>query len=126
MFPVSQIWHIAVQAPGLILMVGPWVAWDLADRFFRKLPVASSRAYKPVAITLSLAVLGGRLTYAAENWPAFAASPISLISLNPSLWDWHGAAVLGLIAGIGYGRRHSVNFRRLGDSLTPSFGVMMR
>ena len=125
MFPVLQIGHVALQTPGLILILGLWLGLDLAERYFRKLGIQPSRAYTLVTIGLVAAVVGGRLSYAAENFSAFAASPASLISLNLSLWDLPGGALLGLAGSIGYGLRHKIDFWSLLDSLTPSFAVMM-
>jgi phosphatidylglycerol---prolipoprotein diacylglyceryl transferase len=125
MFPILQVWHVAIQTPGLILIVSLWIAWDLADRYFRKLQVEASRANKLIAITLVMTLLGGRLVYVAANAAAFAASPISLMSLNPSLWDLPGGIVIGLVSGGAYGLRQKIDFWRLLDSLTPSFALFM-
>jgi prolipoprotein diacylglyceryltransferase len=78
-----------------------------------------------VSIGLVAAVVGGRLSYALANLPAFAASPASLVSLNLNLWDMPGGVILGLVGCIVYGLRQKINFWDLLDSLTPSFGVMM-
>jgi phosphatidylglycerol:prolipoprotein diacylglycerol transferase len=125
MFPVLQIGHVAVQTPGLILILGLWAGLDLAERYFRKLGIQPSKAYTLVTIGLATAVVGGRLSYAAENFSAFAVSPASLISLNVNLWDLPGGVILGLAGSIGYGLRHKMDFWSLLDSLSPSFAVMM-
>ena len=125
MFPVLQIGHVALQTPGLILILGLWMGLDLAERYFRKLGLQPSKAYTLVTIGLVAAVVGGRLSYTAENFSAFAASPASLISLNLNLWDLPAGVILGLAASIGYGLRHKMDFWSLLDSLTPSFAVMM-
>ena len=125
MFPVLHLGPLAIQAPGLILLVGLWIGWDLAERYFLKLGIPPARAYTLVGIGLVTAVVGGRLAYAAENFSAFAASPVSLISTNVSLWDLPGGVLLGLAGCLAYGLRHKLNFWSLLDSLTPSFAVLM-
>ena len=125
MFPVLHLGPLAIQAPGLILIVGLRSGWDLAERYFLKLGIPPARAYTLVGIGLVTAVVGGRLAYAAENFSAFAASPVSLISTNVSLWDLPGGVLLGLAGCLAYGLRHKLNFWSLLDSLTPSFAVLM-
>ncbi len=125
MFPVLHLGPLAIQTPGLILIVGLWIGWNLAEKYLLKLRIPPAKAYTLVGIGLVTAVVGGRLAYAAENFSAFAASPASLISLNLNLWDLPGGAVLGLAGCIAYGLRHKLNFWSLLDSLTPSFAVLM-
>ena len=125
MFPVLHIGPLAVQTPGLILILGLWIGWDLAEKYFLKVGIPPAKAYTLVGIELVTAVVGGRLAYAAENFSAFAASPASLISLNLSLWDLPGGVLPGLAGCIAYGLYHKLNFWSLLDSLTPSFAVIM-
>ncbi len=125
MFPVLQIWHVALQTPGLILLVGLWLSWELAEKSFRGLGLPAVPANTLVTVGLLAAAVGGRLAYAAENWTAFAASPMSLVSLNTSLWDPFGGLLLGLAGGTAYGLHQKLNLWSLLDSLAPSFAVMM-
>jgi phosphatidylglycerol:prolipoprotein diacylglycerol transferase len=125
MFPVVHIGPLAVQTPGLILILGLWIGWDLAEKYFLKVGIPPAKAYTLVGIGLVTAVVGGRLAYAAENFSAFAASPASLISLNLSLWDLPGGVLLGLASCVVYELRHKLNVWSLLDSLTPSFAVLM-
>jgi phosphatidylglycerol---prolipoprotein diacylglyceryl transferase len=125
MFPILQIWHVAIQTPGLILLLGFWLAWEMAERFSRRLNLTAPWANTLVTLGLVTAVIGGRLAYAAENWSAFMASPVSLVSLNLSLWDPLGGSLLGLAVCLAYGQRHKIDFWAWLDSLSPSFAVMM-
>jgi phosphatidylglycerol:prolipoprotein diacylglycerol transferase len=125
MFPIVQIGPAAVQTPGLILILGIWLGLNLAEKYYLRHGIQPSLAYTLVTIGLVTAAVGGRLTFAVENFSAFVASPISLISLNLNLWDLPGGVTLGLAACIWYASRQKINFWSLLDSLTPLFAVMM-
>jgi prolipoprotein diacylglyceryltransferase len=125
MLPIVQIGPAALQTPGLILILGLWLGLNLAEKYYLRHGIQPSNAYTLVTIGLVTAALGGRLTFAVENLSAFAASPISLLSLNLNLWDLPGGVTLGLAACIWYASRQKINFWSLLDSLTPLFAVMM-
>ncbi len=125
MFPVLHIGRVAIQTPGLIVILGLGLGLNLAEKYFLKVGLQPAKAYTLVTIGLVAAAIGGRIAYAIENLSAFTASPASLFSLNLSLWDPVGGILLGLAGSIGYGLRQKINLRALLDSLTPTFAVVM-
>ncbi len=125
MFPILQLGHLAIQTPGLIIIFGLWLGLDLAEKYFRIFGIEPSKGYTLVTIGLLAMIIGGRLAYAAENFSAFTASPVSLISLNITLWDRPGGIILGLTGSIWYGLRHKLISWPLLDSLTPTCAVTM-
>ncbi len=124
MFPVFQIGHVVFQAPGLILIAGVWLGLMLADHYAPTHGVSPARLDNLVFISLAAGAVGGRLSYALENIPAFSASPISLISLNYQLFDLLGGLLIGLAAAIVYASRSKLKPWDLVDALTPGFAVM--
>jgi phosphatidylglycerol:prolipoprotein diacylglycerol transferase len=125
MLPILNIGKLALQTPGMILLFGLWLGLSLAEKLYPKFPIKPSHVNNLVFAGLVAMLVGGRLAYAAENLPAFIKSPVSLVSLNPSLWDLPGGLVVGLAAAGWYGARRRVPFWRLLDALTPWFGVML-
>ncbi len=125
MFPVLHVGRLAIQTPGLIVILGLGLGLNLAEKYFLKVGLQPAKAYTLVTIGLIAAAIGGRLAYAVENFSAFTASPASLFSLNLSLWDPVGGVLLGLAGSIGYGLRRKMNFSALLDSLTPTLAVTM-
>ena len=125
MVPVLHVGRVAIQTPGLILILGLAIGLNLAEKYFLKVGLQPAKAYTLVTIGLIAAAIGGRLAYAIENFSAFAASPASLLSLNLSLWDPAGGVLLGVAGSTAYGLRQKLNFRALLDSLTPTLAVMM-
>ena len=125
MLPILNIGKLALQTPGLILLVGLWLGLSLAEKFYPRFSINPSHVNNLVFIGLAAMLFGGRLAYAAENLSAFIKSPVSLISLNPSLWDLAGGLITGLAVSVWYGVRRRVSFWGLLDALTPWFGVML-
>jgi phosphatidylglycerol---prolipoprotein diacylglyceryl transferase len=124
MFPVIRIGPLAIQAPGLILLVGLWFGLNLAERNARLRNVNPNLLYNLVFVILISGLIGGRLGYAALYFQAFLASPGSLFSLNPGLFDvWSGLAT-GIVAGVVYIQKKKLPFWDVCDALTPALGLL--
>ena len=124
MLPVLQIGPIAVQVPGLVLLLGLWTGLNLAERYTKPRGVEPNLLYNLVFIALIAGIIGARLAYIVRYPQAFAQSPTSLFSLNPGLLDPIGGAAIGIIAGIIYGQRKKLPLLPTLDSLTPLLAVM--
>jgi phosphatidylglycerol---prolipoprotein diacylglyceryl transferase len=78
-----------------------------------------------VFAALAIAFLvSGRLLYAVEHLTAFTQNPISLVSLNASLFDAGGAAVCAAIAALNVMQARRMNIWATLDLLTPFLAVM--
>jgi prolipoprotein diacylglyceryltransferase len=119
MLPVLNIGPLAIQTPGLVLLLGIWIGLSLAERYAHLFHVVAAQLYNVAFIALLAGIVGARLGYAARFPAAFAASPASLVSLNPGLLDPLGGFVVGTLAALIYGQRRSLSFWPLLDALTP-------
>jgi prolipoprotein diacylglyceryltransferase len=124
-FPVIQIGPLALQTPGLILLIGVWAGLSLAEHGVSQPEEEAPNLNPNTLFNLALAALiagivGARLFYLIR-YPSALESPWSLVSVNFSLLDpWSGAAV-GLIGAIVYGSRKGLLFWRTLDACTPAF-----
>ena len=125
MLPVLQIGPLAIQTPGLILLIGLWAGLTLAEKHSQKHKIHPDNLYNLVLIALVAGVIGGRLAYAGQNYNAFASSPSSLISINPGLFDPFIGVAIGIIASIIYGQRKSLALWPTLDALTPLFASIL-
>ena len=125
MLPVLNIGSLAIQTPGLILLAGLWLGLWLAERKYPGFAVQPAVVNNLVFAGLVSLVVGGRITFIAENLAAFVKSPASLISLNPALFDMPAGVLIGLGVCGWYGLRRRVQFWSLLDALTPGLAVMM-
>jgi phosphatidylglycerol:prolipoprotein diacylglycerol transferase len=125
MFPILQLGPLAVQTPGLILLLGIWVSLAIAEKQAHKAAVAPALVYNMVLAGLLFGILGARLTYVAQHLSAFIAAPLSILSLTPTMLDPAGGILVAAIAMLVYGQRKNLSLFPALDALTPFFMVML-
>lgn len=124
MLPVLNIGPLALQTPGLVILIGLWLGLSLAERYSARRGVPPNLLYNLVFVGLVGGVIGARLSYLARYPEAFASSPLSLLSLNPGLLDLGGGLLIAGLAGLIYAQRKGLSFWATLDALTPLFMVM--
>lgn len=124
MFPIIQIGPLAVQTPGLFLLVGLWIGLYLSEKAANKYNFDTGNLYTLAFLTLISTLIGARLIFVLEYPQAFIANPLSLISINTALFDWWGGAAVALIAAFWYMQREKLRFWLTLDILTPAFATL--
>lgn len=124
MLPILQVGPLALQTPGLILILGLWLGLNLAEKNASRHGLHPDFLYNLIFTTLIAGILGARLAYAARYSSAFIASPASLLSPNPGLLDPFGGIVVGVLAAIIYGQRKKLAFWPTLDALTPTLMIL--
>jgi phosphatidylglycerol---prolipoprotein diacylglyceryl transferase len=124
MFPIINIGPAAVQTPGLILLVGLWLGASLAERHASRHGVDPGKLNNLIFLALIAGVVGGRLLYVLQHPQAFASSPISILSLNPGLFDLTGALAVAGLSALVYGSRAGMAFWPTLDCLTSLIAVL--
>ncbi len=123
MLPIINIGPLALQAPGLILLLGIWLGLTLAERNAERFNINKNDLYNLVFVFLIAGVIGARLMYVLRYPEAFASNLFSLFSLNPSLLDPIGGAATGIVAALVFGQRKQMAFWSTLDGLTPLLAV---
>ncbi len=124
MLPILNIGPLALQTPGLILIIGIWVGLTQAEKYARRLQINPDRIYTLVMIALAVTVITARLAYAAQNPAAFRDNIPALASLTPHMFDWLGGAIFGVLAALVYGQRKKLPLWSTLDALTPGLAIM--
>ena len=124
MFPILQIGPLAIQTPGLILLIGLWLALSLSERAAVRLGLNPNTLYNMALLALVGGLVGARLSYVARYPEAFAASPASLLSPNPGLLDAWGGIAGAVLLGLIYGQRKGLPLWPTLDALTPGLAVL--
>jgi phosphatidylglycerol---prolipoprotein diacylglyceryl transferase len=108
----------------ILLLVAGWLGLWLADRRARSSSIGE-QAFDAVVFAMAIAfVAGGRVLFLAAHWSAFAASPLSLFSLNRDLFDaWGGLVAAAIVAAIFIQRRRLPALATL-DLMVPLFAAL--
>ena len=125
MLPILQIGPLAIQTPGLILLLGLWLGLNFSERLAPRFKFDANTLYNLVFFTLVAGLLGARLGYAVQYLEVFIASPISLISLNPGLLDLATGLAVGLMTALIYGNRKALHLWFTLDAITPLLAVFI-
>jgi prolipoprotein diacylglyceryltransferase len=124
MFPTLQIGPLALQTPGLFLLISIWVGLTLAGKRATWHGIESEMLDNLVMTALAGFVIGGRIAYVGLHLSAFVASPLDIFSLNTMLFDLFGGIGTAILAGLVYGQRKGWLFLPTLDALTPFFATL--
>ena len=124
MLPILQVGPLAIQTPGLILIIGVWLGLSLAEKFAPQRGVSANDIYNLIFTALVAGVVGARLAYILRYPQAFILSPIGVLSLNPGLLDPFGGAAAGILAAMVYGQRKKLSLRNTLDEITPFLATL--
>lgn len=119
MFPILSVGPLALQLPGLFLLVGIWVGTLLIDREASRYKLAASILNNLVLIALVAGMLGARLGYALRFVDVYLREPVGLFSLNPSTLAPTEGLVAGVIVALIYAQRKKLPLWSTLDALTP-------
>ncbi len=82
MFPVIQLGPLSIQARGLILLAAFWLAAEAAERGAKRVGLRGDVVYSLAFIAAVAGLLGARLGYVLEHWPAYQIDPGAIVALN--------------------------------------------
>ena len=125
MLPTLQIGSLAIQTPGLILLIGIWFALDLADRQAPLFGQNGNRIFSLLIFILVGGLVGARLVFAAGNMQIFSDNPLSLFSFSSTLMSLPGGIIFAAAAGLAYGQRSKLPFWPTLDALSMAFAVLL-
>jgi len=123
MFPVIRLGPLSIQARGLILLAAFWLAAEAAERSARRLGLRGDVVHSLALIAAAAGLIGARLGYVLEHWPAYQGDPGAIVALNFNTLSPQAGVVTGVLAAYWYARRKGVANRLLLDALTPGFIV---
>ena len=124
MFPTLQIGPLAMPVSGLVILVGLWIALTLSERRAVQQGLSTKNFNYFIFFSLGAGVIGARLFYVVQYPSAFQANLISLISINPQLFDPTGGIIFGFLGGFIYGQHKHFHLWSILDILTPGLAVM--
>jgi phosphatidylglycerol---prolipoprotein diacylglyceryl transferase len=99
MFPILHIGPLAIQSPGLILVVGLWLSFYITAKEVKYLGIPTSNFENVFFISIFIGLVGARLFYLFQYPDILFANLLSIFSLNMTMIH-PGAGVF--CAGVAY------------------------
>lgn len=125
MLPILQIGPLALQTPGLLLLLGVWLGLSLSERLAQRFQTNANQLYTLVLVGLAAGLIGSRLAYAAQFFSIFWAAPLTLFTLTPTMLNSSAGVVIGALAGAIYAQRNRLPLWSTLDALSPGLCVYM-
>lgn len=118
MFPILNLGPLAIQAPGLIILIGVYVSFLVIEKqpkIFKVIPNDVSNLFFYYLISI---LILGRLSYIFRFPSIFMENPLSIFSLNPSLIDFVSGTLLGLLVALVYIQKKKINTIEMLNAIT--------
>jgi prolipoprotein diacylglyceryl transferase len=125
MLPILQIGPLAIQLPGLLLLLGVWLGMLMSERVARQKHISATSISNMIFYALIGGILGARLGYVLRFLELYIQSPIGIIALNPNTLSPLEGIVAAMLVAFIFGQRKDLPFWKTLDVLTPGVAVMM-
>jgi prolipoprotein diacylglyceryl transferase len=109
MFPILQIGPLAIQLPGLLLLVGLWIGTQIAERETARYKLDPGLISNMIFIALAAGIIGARLGYALKYLDLYLSEPLNLLALNLNTLSTMEGVVVGLISAMIYAQRKGLS-----------------
>lgn len=124
MYPILNIGPAAVQAPGLILLLGFWLSLNLSGRRARAVGLSDDVIFNAGMIALLVGLVGARLGYVLIHWSAYQKDVSGILALTIGALSTPAGLAIGGAGGALYLRRHRPSVPVLLDVLAPGLALM--
>ena len=123
MFPIINIGPLAIQASGLIILIGIWVAISINEKYAVNTEISANDLSNAILIGMVSVVLGARLAFVLQYFSTFRSNPLSIFSLNLAMFDFTSGIPIGILAILIFIQRKKISFWKFMDALTPGIAV---
>lgn len=125
MLPVIQIGPLAVQTAGLVLVLGFWLAVELAGREAKCIGLEPGVIQNAGLYAVLSGIVAARLAYVVQYWPIYRENLLGILSLNPQTLSPAVGLVVGLLVALAYLQRKEMPARPLLDAIAPGAAVFV-
>lgn len=123
MLPILNIGPLAIQTPGLIIVIGAWIAITIIEKTSKQYHLDSGKLSSIITWSLLGLLIFARVGYVAQYPAAFFANPGSIISTNIQLFDFQSGFVLAAILFFILLRRNKIDLSSALNAVTPGLIV---
>jgi phosphatidylglycerol:prolipoprotein diacylglycerol transferase len=122
--PILNIGPAAIQAPGLILLLGYWLSLTLAGRQAKAEGLPEDAVFNAGFIALLAGLIGARLGYVALHWSAYQNDLSGILAFTTGALSTPTGLIAGIGAAVLYLRRHGLPTADLLDTLAPALALL--
>lgn len=125
MLPIINIGPLAVQTPGLILILGIWFSLLILEKFSRKFDMDADFLSSLMLWFLFSFVIFARIGYIAQYPTIFLDHPLSILSPNLGLFDIPSGLIFASIIFFILIKRKQTDLLRVLNALTPGIALFL-
>jgi prolipoprotein diacylglyceryltransferase len=115
---------LAIQLPGLLLLLGLWLASLMVARQAVQHGLDGNVLDRLMLLSLVAGLLGARVGYVLKHASIYLEDPLGILSLNPVTLSAVEGAVAGLLAAVLYGQRKRLALWPTLDALSAGVAVL--
>ncbi len=125
MLPILNIGPLAIQTPGLIILIGIWLGLTAIESNSSKFSLNGNTLSNLVLLSLLSMVFFARIGYISQYTAIFAERPLSVFSPNLSLFDPLSGLTLGTVFFLVMSQRKKLPVRNVLNAITPGLSVFV-
>lgn len=125
MHPILDIGPLAVQLPGLLLLLGFWLGLSLGGRRARAAGLSEDVIFSAGMLALLAGLLGARLGYVGLHWNAYQGDRWGMLAPTSGALSTPAGLLVGLGVAAFYLRIHRPSARVLLDALAPGLALTL-
>jgi phosphatidylglycerol:prolipoprotein diacylglycerol transferase len=108
----------------ILIVIAAWLGLIFAERRTERHGISRSNLNDLIFYGLIAFLLGGRISFMLQHLSAFGKNPLSIVSINPDLFDVFGGLAMAVITLLVLGQKHQLPFWSTLDALTPFFATL--
>ena len=125
MAPILQVGPLALQLPGLLMLVGVWLAYLLVEREAKRVGAPVKVISNMLLFALIAGIVGARLGHALRYLDLYLDDPVAFVALSPVTLSIPEGLLAAILVAFVYGNRKQLQFWSTMDVLAPGLALFM-
>lgn len=118
MFPILNIGPLAIQTPGLLIIVGIYTSILMVEKQSKRYSLNANDVSNLIFLYLISTIIIGRLSYVFQFPSIFFENPLSIFSISPSLFDFTSGLILALLIALIFIQKKKLPIQSILDSIS--------
>ncbi len=118
MFPIVNIGPLAIQTPGLLIIIGIYISILVVEKQAKRYSLNANDVSNLIFLYLISTIVIGRLSYVFQFPSIFLENPLSILSISPSLFDFPSGLILALLVALIFIQKKKLPLLQILDSIS--------